>query len=474
MLFTSLEFGIFLPVVFGIYWWIRGSGVRAQNGFLVLASYVFYGWWDWRFVTLIFLSSTIDFVVARKIAHTRNKGTAKKFLVITLLSNLGLLALFKYYNFFAEEFNAAFTFFGVSAGVPELNLILPVGISFYTFQTLSYSLDVYRGRIQPCQSFVTFLGYVSFFPQLVAGPIERAANLLPQFEKEREFKRSMAEDGLRQMLWGLFKKVAVADACAPHVNNAFEMAGTHGAVFLIIGAILFSFQIYGDFSGYSDIAIGTAKLFGFQLRKNFATPYFSVNISEFWRRWHISLTSWFKDYVYIPLGGNRVSIIYGVRNVIIIFLISGIWHGANWTFIIWGVAHALLFIPLFLTSRTQGGQKEHKMSPISASIRCLMTFAAVTLLWIFFRAESLGQAVEYFSGIFQLRPDTGTFYLPKVPFITAAIMLGFEWVHRGNDHGLSLAHNKTAKWQRWCIYYFLLIIILMANSPENDFIYFQF
>lgn len=478
MLFTSLEFGIFLPVVFSIYWMLQGRGLAWQNLFLVIASYIFYGWWDWRFLTLIFASSIIDFYVAMGIHRSRDPVRRRLLLVTTLVVNLGLLAVFKYYNFFADQLNAAWSFFGGNPSLASLNLILPVGISFYTFQTLSYSIDVYRGRLTPTKNLITFLGYVSFFPQLVAGPIERAANLLPQFEVRRKFLRSRAEDGLRQILWGLFKKIAVADVCAEHVNAAFNATGEHGSIFLLIGAVLFAFQIYGDFSGYSDIAIGISKLFGFQLRRNFHVPYFSRDLGEFWRRWHISLSSWFKDYVYIPLGGSRVSRTYAIRNIFIVFLISGLWHGANWTFIVWGALNACFFIPLFLQSRNRVNTDivaENRVLPTFSEFLSMgLTFAITVFLWVFFRAESLSHAMEYFTRIATQWNFMHNFYLPKMPFVSIGVLVLVEWIHRRCDHGLQLNTRHMPRPVRWVVYYILIGIILAMNSPENEFIYFQF
>jgi D-alanyl-lipoteichoic acid acyltransferase DltB (MBOAT superfamily) len=482
MLFTSLDFAIFLPVVLLVYWALDRRDPGMQNAFLVIASYVFYGWWDWRFLGLIFASSVIDFLVALGIHRCRSRGDgrnmARALLVITLAVNLGLLAVFKYYNFFAMQLNAAWTLFGWRAPLESLNLILPVGISFYTFQTLSYSIDVYRRRLTPTSNLVTFLGYVSFFPQLVAGPIERATNLLPQFETRRVFREDEARNGLRQILWGLFKKVAVADACAGHVNHAFEQSATHGSPFLIIGALLFAFQIYGDFSGYSDIAIGTARLFGFRLRQNFNVPYFSRDLGEFWRRWHISLSSWFKDYVYIPLGGSRTGAPRAIRNIFVVFLVSGLWHGANWTFIAWGGLNALLFVPLFLanTNRQYTGdiaEKRNLPSPGEA-MAILRTFAMVVILWIFFRAESMEAALHYLTRMATAWNVTDGFYLPKMPFLSIGLMLVIEWIHRSREHGLQLDPESVPQPLRWAIYYFIILITLMMNSPENDFIYFQF
>ncbi|NRA94499.1 MAG: MBOAT family protein, partial [Psychroserpens sp.] len=345
MLFNSIDFAFFLPIVFLLYWFVVHKNLAWQNILLVIVSYVFYGWWDWRFLSLILFSTLVDYFIGLRMQKTERKSIRKYLLWTSIAVNIGLLMFFKYYNFFVDNFVSAFTFFGASINPSGLDIILPVGISFYTFQTLSYTIDIYREKLKPTQDFIQFAAFVSFFPQLVAGPIERATRLLPQFKVKHKFNAVEATDGLRQILWGLFKKIIIADNCATYVNIIFENYDTMSSYNLILGAVLFAFQIYGDFSGYSDIGIGTARLFGFRLMQNFAFPYFSRDIAEFWRRWHISLSTWFRDYVYIPLGGSRVSKWLNIRNVFIIFTVSGFWHGANWTFIAWGFLNALLFLP---------------------------------------------------------------------------------------------------------------------------------
>ena len=342
MFFNSFEYLIFLPLCFVLYWFVLQKNLKVQNVFILLASYVFYGWWDYRFLALIALSTLIDFAVAKYMVKYTNRSRQKILLGISLVVNLGFLGFFKYCNFFIESWIDVWARLGVEMHPTTLQIILPVGISFYTFQTLSYTIDVYKGKLKPESNLINFAAYVAFFPQLVAGPIERASNLLPQFSRKRIFNNEQAISGLNLILWGLFKKVVIADSCATYVNAIFENPGQHNSLTLILGAVYFAFQIYGDFSGYSDIAIGTARLFGFELMHNFKLPYFSRDIAEFWRRWHISLSTWFRDYVYIPLGGSRGSRWQQIRNVFIIFLVSGFWHGANWTFIIWGAIHALL------------------------------------------------------------------------------------------------------------------------------------
>ncbi|MBN1987260.1 MAG: MBOAT family protein, partial [Prolixibacteraceae bacterium] len=349
MLFNSIDFAIFLPVVFFLYWFVTSKNLPVQNAFLILVSYVFYGWWDWRFLSLIVFSSGVDYLVGIYLAKSKIQRNRKILLLISIVVNLGFLGFFKYFNFFTESFARAFTLFGKTIEPTTLNIILPVGISFYTFQTLSYSIDIYKRKIEPTNDVVSFFAFVSFFPQLVAGPIERAAHLLPQFYTKRTFEYTKAFDGVKQIFWGLFKKMVIADNCALIVNQIFDNYTNYSGSTLLLGTFFFAFQIYGDFSGYTDIAIGTARLFGFELKQNFAYPYFSRDIAEFWRRWHISLTSWFRDYLYIPLGGSRGGTWMKIRNTFIVFLVSGLWHGANWTFIVWGIFNAVLFLPLLLT-----------------------------------------------------------------------------------------------------------------------------
>lgn len=354
MAFNSFDFAIFLPVVFAIYWLLNKKSLKIQNSFLVIASYFFYGYWDWRFLSLIFLSTLIDFIIGILLEKNAPSAKKRKFLLsLSIVFNIGFLAFFKYCDFFIENFISAFSFFGFSFSPFSLNIILPVGISFYTFQTLSYSIDVYKKKLKPTKDVIAFFAFVSFFPQLVAGPIERATNLLPQFYAKKKFDFQKGVDGLRQILWGLFKKIVIADNCAESANAIFNYAGDYPGSTLFLGAVFFAFQIYGDFSGYSDIAIGVSRLFGFNLMRNFAYPYFSRSIAEFWRRWHISLSTWFRDYLYIPLGGSHGNRVFQLRNTFIIFLVSGFWHGANWTFIAWGAIHALYFMPLLMGKKNR-------------------------------------------------------------------------------------------------------------------------
>lgn len=481
MIFNSLEFALFLPIVFVLYWLAQPKR-RVQNALLLIASYVFYGWWDWRFLFLIFASSAVDYIIALSLQRQVGVVNRRFLLGVSLWINLGLLGLFKYYNFFVDSFVGTFSFFGVAVEGASLSWILPVGISFYTFQTLSYTIDVYRRKIDAVRDPVAFFSYVSFFPQLVAGPIERASNLIPQFLNERKFKYSEAADGLRQILWGLFKKVVIADNCAVLVNQIFSDTQSYPGGVLALGAVLFAFQIYGDFSGYSDIAIGTSRLFGFKLMRNFAFPYFSRDIGEFWRRWHISLSSWFKDYIYIPLGGSRCSTAKNYRNVMVIFLVSGFWHGANWTFVIWGALHAIYFVPLMVMG--QNRQHTDEICPgrilpsLNQFIRILATFSMVCVAWVFFRADNVTEAFAYLSRmaetLFTDLPGFVQFVDDAVEALVAIVLLLLvEWFQRHREHGLELSHLKYG-WLRWLIYYGVIAALYYHGGAAQDFIYFQF
>lgn len=445
MLFNSLDFAIFLPIFFILYWYFTNKNLQLQNFLIVIASYIFYGWWDWRFLFLIFFSSITDYIIGKALQVTENEKYRKFLLWFSIVTNIGFLGFFKYYNFFLDSFVSAFSFFGKSISVNSLDIILPVGISFYTFQTLSYTIDVYKRKLEPAKDIISFLAFVSFFPQLVAGPIERATNLLPQFYKKRVFEYDKAVDGMRQMLWGLFKKVVIADNCAEYANIIFNNYTDFSGSTLVLGAIFFTFQIYCDFSGYSDMAIGMSRLFGFNLMKNFAFPYFSRDIAEFWRKWHISLTTWFRDYLYIPLGGSKGSISKVIRNTFIIFLVSGFWHGANWTFIIWGLLNALYFLPFLLTKRNRKNLDvvaENRAFPtIKELLSMLTTFSITVFAWIFFRAESVSQAFSYIGGIFTKE----LFRIPVIigggkkellVILLVVVFVIIEWIGRRNEYAI--------------------------------------
>ncbi len=487
MLFNSIQFAVFLPIVFLLYWFVFDRFIskskhqlKLQNAFVVAASYVFYGWWDWRFLLLIAFTSFCSWGSGLLIGKAETKGKAKRWMWLNIVLNLGILALFKYYDFFVTEFAHLFH---VSTEGLLLKVILPVGISFYTFQALSYSIDVYRGKIAPTRDIVAFFAFISFFPQLVAGPIERATNLLPQFLKKREFNYDTAVDGMRQILWGLFKKIVVADNCAVYVDQVFSTYAEQSGSTLLMAAIFFTFQIYGDFSGYSDIAIGTAKLFGIKLMRNFNVPYFSRDIAEFWRRWHISLTTWFRDYVYIPLGGSRVSKWKVIRNTFIIFLVSGFWHGANWTFIAWGAYHAILFLPLILTGKNRkytNQVAEGRFLPTLKEMgQILLTFFLAVIGWIIFRSATISDSVHYIVGMC----DASLFSVPWMKTVNSFVllvgsilmMIVIEWLQRNNEHGLSLNKTLARPLVRWGLYLLItLMVFVLQSNKAVQFIYFQF
>jgi alginate O-acetylation protein len=483
MLFNSLDFAIFLPIFFILYWYVTNRNLQLQNFLIVVASYIFYGWWDWRFLFLIFFSSITDYIIGKCLQITEKEKYRKTLLWISIITNIGFLGFFKYYNFFVDSFVTAFSFFGKAISVNSLDIILPVGISFYTFQTLSYTIDVYKRKLEPAKDIISFFAFVSFFPQLVAGPIERATNLLPQFYKKRVFEYDKAVDGMRQMLWGLFKKVVIADNCAEYANAIFNNYTDFSGSTLVLGAIFFTFQIYCDFSGYSDMAIGMSRLFGFNLMRNFAFPYFSRDIAEFWRRWHISLSTWFRDYLYIPLGGSKGSLLKIVRNTFIIFLVSGFWHGANWTFIIWGFLNALYFLPLLLVKRNRRNldivAKNRVLPTIKELLSILTTFFLTVFAWIFFRAESVSQAFSYINRIF-------TKELLKLPIIIGSgkkellvilltmIFVIIEWIGRRNEYAIEKLFISNKRWIRWGFYYIILLVIFLMAGKEQEFIYFQF
>lgn len=477
MLFNSLTFGIFLPVVFACYWLLANKPLLWQNLLLLAASYLFYGWWDWRFLSLLFLSSSVDYTLGRLMGGA-TEGRQRKFLLgASLAFNLGLLGFFKYYNFFMDSLMTLGQQAGLSFHASSLRVILPIGISFYTFQSLSYTIDVYRRQIPAARGYIDFLAYVSFFPQLVAGPIQRGTNLLPQFYRPRHFDRSAATDGLRQMLWGFYKKMVIADNAALIVNRVFAAPDTVPASGRLVALVLFAFQIYGDFSGYSDIAIGCARLFGFDLQRNFANPYFSRDIAEFWRRWHISLTSWFRDYVYFPLGGSRGGKWQSVRNVLLVFLVSGLWHGANWTFLAWGLLNGLYFLPLLVRGRNRAHLDTVAAGRLLPCWRELLqmssTFLLTLLAWVFFRCGTIAGALHFLASLvspslFERPVVKSSMLLPHL-----AILVAVEWLHRERQHGLELSYVRS-RLLRWAVYYALAFTIINVGGLQQQFIYFQF
>ncbi|TWV99269.1 MBOAT family O-acyltransferase [Chitinophaga pinensis] len=477
MLFNSFGFALFLPIVFMLYWFIANRHFRIQNIVLLLASYLFYGLWDYRFLFLLTFSILLDYYTGIRIHEAATPAKKKTWLFISISINLGFLFFFKYYNFFAESFAELLTSAGFHPDIWTLKIILPVGISFYTFHGLSYVIDIYKDRTTPTKNFVDYALFVSFFPLLVAGPIERATHLLPQVQAPREFELNKAVDGLRQILWGLFKKIVLADGCAKFANLIFASSDTVNGSTLVIGAVLFAFQIYGDFSGYSDIALGTARLFGFELLKNFSYPYFSRDIAEFWRRWHISLSSWFKDYVYIPLGGSRKGRNRAIINTFIIFLLSGFWHGANWTFIVWGGLNAIYFLPLLLSNRNRSNMEivaEGRMLPTFRELFAMIfTFAQVVFAWIFFRADNLSHAFRYIS-----RMCTTLFHKPDIfpvtTFAIIAIFLVIEWLGRESPYAIAKIGIRIPTPARWSFYLLLILTMIALHEKNQQFIYFQF
>jgi alginate O-acetyltransferase complex protein AlgI len=483
MFFNSQSFAFFLPIVFLLYWFAAKKSLKAQNLLLLFSSYYFYASWDYRFLFLLIFSTGLDYYTGIKISEASKPKLKKIWLWLSISINLGFLGVFKYFNFFISSFSDAVSSIGFSPNMWTLKIILPVGISFYTFHGLSYVIDIYKGRILPERNFIDYSVFVSFFPLLVAGPIERATHLLPQIQKERTFDYTQSVDGLRQILWGLFKKIVIADSCAEFANLIFSNSNEYSGSTLVIGVLFFTIQIYCDFSGYSDIALGTARLFGVELLRNFNFPYFSRDIAEFWRRWHISLSTWFRDYLYIPLGGSKGSLWMNIRNIFIIFLVSGFWHGANWTFIFWGGLNALYFLPLLLASKNRTNIETVAAGKLFPSFKeftgIVFTFSLVVFAWIFFRAENLKHAFSYIGIIF----SRSLFTVPSFPgkqaaIVTFALVVFFiiiEWLGRENPYAIANFGGRWPKILRWGFYSFLIFLMgmFMATS-ETPFIYFQF
>ena len=481
MLFNSLSFAIFFPIVFIVYWALNKKNYKWQNLLLLVASYYFYSCWDWRFVFLLAFSTALDYYSGIKIHEAENKARKKFWLILSVGLNLGFLGFFKYYNFFIDSFAELLLSIGFQPHFTTLNIILPVGISFYTFHGLSYVFDIYNDKIKPTRNVIDYTLFVSFFPLLVAGPIERATHLLPQIQRARKFTYERATDGMRQILWGLFKKMVIADNSAIYANQIFANYETASGSELFLGAIFFTFQIYGDFSGYSDIALGTARMLGFDLLKNFNFPYFSRDIAEFWRRWHISLSSWFKDYLYIPLGGSKGGNWMRIRNTFIIFLVSGFWHGANWTFIVWGGLNALFILPSIIMKTNRNNMdivaKGRVFPSMKEALQILITFNLEVFAWIFFRAESVSHAFGYiknmFSGSLLHFPDLNKAALATL--ILIGFMVVVEWLGRENNYGIEKAFFRANRFLRWSFYGFIILLIgLFMQTQESPFIYFQF
>lgn len=477
MLFNSIHFALFFPAVFFLYWFVFKK-LSHQNILLLVASYFLYACWDYRFLFLLMFSTFLDYYTGIRMHEAKDQKGKKFWFWLSITANLGFLGFFKYYNFFVESFSEALSAGGIHIDVWTLNVILPVGISFYTFHGLSYIVDIYYDRIKPERNFIDYSVFVSFFPLLVAGPIERATHLLPQIKRERKFDYARVVDGLRQALWGLFKKIVIADNCAEYANMIFNDSANQPASALVLGALFFTFQIYCDFSGYSDIALGVARMLGIDLLRNFAFPYFSRDIAEFWRRWHISLSTWFRDYLYIPLGGSKGGTWMKVRNTFIIFLVSGFWHGANWTFIAWGLLNALYFMPLLLMKLNRnniGTVAEGRIFPtVGEFLSMAATFAMTVFAWIFFRAESLSHAFSYIRAIFDASLFTKPDIFPVQLFLLLAVFMCIEWLGREQQYALARLGLKWPRPVRWSFYYALILCILMFMGKEQEFIYFQF
>jgi alginate O-acetyltransferase complex protein AlgI len=483
LLFNSLQYLIFLPTVFMLYWFVFRKNLKLQNLLIITASYVFYGWWDWRFLFLILFSTLLDFFVGQQIFKNLETKKARYWLWLSVICNVGLLGFFKYFNFFIDSFIEMFSLFGYEIkSTWTLRIILPVGISFYTFQTMSYSFDIYYKKLKPTNNFISFAAFVAFFPQLVAGPIERASNLLKQINANRTFNYNQASGGLKLILWGFFKKLVIADSLAPIVDDIFANYASYPASTLILGVCLFSFQVYGDFSGYTDIAIGTAKLFGIELMSNFKFPNFSRNIAEYWQRWHISLSTWFRHYLYIPMGGSRVSKLKSVRNIIVIFLVSGLWHGANWTFVFWGAIHATLYIPVFLMGRNRiyahNVIAENSWLPsVKEILQVTLTFVLVTFSRIFFRSPSITDAFAYIKQIgadFNYESYVHPMGYRMLDFyVLIGIFVCYEYIIRKDERN---PFNSKYLFVRLLIYALLILSILLFydDGVNRSFIYFQF
>ena len=480
MLFNSIDFLIFLPIVFLLYWFVFKT-IKQKNLLIVIVSYFFYGWWDYRFLFLISLTSVCSYLSGLLIERHEESRKIQQLISATNISlNLIILGVFKYYNFFIENLVSLLLLWNIDLDIITLNIILPVGISFYTFQALSYTIDVYQKKLKATHNIIEFFAFICFFPQLVAGPIERATNLLPQFQKNRTFEYEKAVDGLRQMLWGFFKKLVIADNCAAIVNQYWDSYQELSGTMLLLLGVLFTFQIYCDFSGYSDIAIGCARLFGINLMRNFNFPYFSRSIPEFWRRWHISLTTWFRDYIYFPLGGSRCEKWKVIRNIFIVWGISGLWHGANWTFVCWGLFHAsllALYNILGINTKFQHEVAHGKLLPnLKEASQVLLTFVLAVFGWIIFRAENLSQAADYIFSIFT-HPIVGYGIIDgKKWFIAGLVLLFIEWLQRTKQHALQFPYNGLFKFRlaRWGVYYIIIYLIFNFSGSSQSFIYFQF
>jgi alginate O-acetyltransferase complex protein AlgI len=469
MLFNSIDFAIFLPIVFALFWFVTNRNLKLQNTMLLLAAYLFYGWWDWRFLFLLIFSSVFDYFVGLALSNQADDRKRKILFLSSITVNLTILGFFKYYNFFADSFINTFSFFGMSFKPGSLNVVLPVGISFYTFQSMSYAFDIYRRKLSPTKDIIAFMAFVSFFPQLVAGPIQRAAHLLPQFFVKKQFNYDMVANGLKTMLLGFFMKVVVADRLSLYVDAIYGNVGLHTGWSYLVATFFFAIQIYGDFAGYSLIAIGCAQLFGFNLTQNFNRPYFSASFREFWSRWHISLSTWFRDYLYIPLGGNRGSKGRTYFNLFTTFVISGLWHGANWTFVIWGAIHGLFQIIERIFT-------ELKFPKLPKFLSIILVFAVTCFAWVFFRAANVQDAFHIVSTVFSNPGNTihigdkGIFAFSVFGII---ILIAVEFMNEYYPE-VNLLNHRFAPVRYATILIMLIIIISLGVFDGSQFIYFQF
>ncbi|MFT3795774.1 MBOAT family O-acyltransferase [Flavobacterium sp.] len=479
MLFNSVDFLIFLPIVFFLYWFAAKGNLKLQNILLLVASYFFYACWDWRFLFLLIFSTVLDYSTGIKMFEAKTKGMKKFWFWLSVGVNLGFLGVFKYYNFFVESMSDALHGMGFEAHFWTLQIILPVGISFYTFHGLSYVIDIYKDKIKPERNFIDYSVFVSFFPLLVAGPIERATHLLPQIQTKRQFNYTQAIDGLRQILWGLFKKIVIADNCAEYANMVFSNSGDFSGSTHLLGVIYFTFQIYGDFSGYSDIALGTARLFGVELLRNFAYPFFSRDTAEYWRRWHISLSSWFRDYLYIPLGGSKGGTWMKVRNTFIIFVVSGFWHGAAWTYVIWGFLNALYIMPSIIFNTNRNNLEtvaQGRMFPTLKELyHILATFSLTVFAFIIFRATDMHHAFTYMAELFSPSLFTKPQGIQNYLVWLLVIFFAIEWIGREHKYALERFGMNWPKPLRLS-FYLAIVFAIFWFKPVNDvqFIYFQF
>lgn len=463
MFFNSFSFLIFFTTVFLLFWFLSKNNYNKKI-ILLISSYVFYSFWDSRFLLLLLFSTFLDYYSGFKIYNGINK---KFWLILSITINLSILCFFKYFNFFASNFQNLFNYFNCNISIKQLNIILPVGISFYTFHGISYLIDIYNLKTKPTNSFLNYSIFVSFFPLLVAGPIERSTHLLPQFNNKLMFTYINGILGLRQILWGLFKKIVIADRCSIYVDSVFDYNTHNNSTTYLLSIFLFSFQIYCDFSGYTDIALGCAKLLGIDLMTNFKYPYFSKSVSEFWQRWHISLSSWFRDYLYIPLGGSKKGFLILVRNTFIVFLVSGIWHGGNWTFIFWGLLNAFYILPsLFF---------KNKVNNNYILLKTIKTFLLISLSWIYFRSNNISQALYITKEIFTFTHYDFPIKISSITIILIIFFLFIEWMGRNYTFALENLNYLKFKFLRYIFYVCLVILIILNSSSANkQFIYFQF